>query len=86
MEDLSDRSVALEKLVGESIRNAASYEDMVKKVPDKFSELEQTRRTIQDAIWTEHQNSDAFMQSAKRNIEAIHDMIDSLQQELDRDD
>ena len=86
MEDLSDRSVALEALVGESIRNAASYEDMVKKVPEKFSELEQARRSIQDAIWTEHQNSDAFMQTAKRNIAAIHDMIDDLRQELEPDD
>nr|WP_321524494.1 hypothetical protein [uncultured Cohaesibacter sp.] len=85
MEDLSDRSVALEQLVSESIRNASSYEDMIRKVPGKFSELESTRRTIQDAIWTEHQNSQAFVQTASRNIGAINEMIESLREELDKD-
>jgi hypothetical protein len=85
MEDLSDRSVALEQLVGESIRNASSYEDMIRKVPGKFSELESTRRTIQDAIWTEHQNSQAFVQTASRNIGAINEMIERLREELDKD-
>nr|WP_321460963.1 hypothetical protein [uncultured Cohaesibacter sp.] len=86
MEDLSDRSVALEHLVGESIRNAASYDDMVRKMPGKFAELEQTRRSIQDAIWTEHQNSEAFVQTASRNIGAMRDMILALRKELGKDD
>nr|WP_321455708.1 hypothetical protein [uncultured Cohaesibacter sp.] len=86
MEDLSDRSVALEQLVGKSIRNAASYEDMAQKIPDKFSELENARRTIQDAIWSEHQNSQAFVATANRNIKDMRDMIGQLMREIKKHD
>ncbi|WP_316862911.1 hypothetical protein [uncultured Cohaesibacter sp.] len=86
MEDLSDRSVALEELVGESLRNATSYEDMVNKIPGQFSELEQTRRAVQDAIWTEYQNSEAFVQTANKNITAMGQMITKLREELAKDE
>ena len=82
MEELSDRSVALEALVGQSIQSAASFEDMVDTLPERFAELSRTRRIVQDAIWTEQQNSQNFTDMATKHMRTMRDNVARLKKEL----